>query len=725
MAIPRQQKETEEGVEDRRSGRPSSLLSTPLPLQTDSPLSWWGVLLAFFAFLPLSLQAQKNVAEGVALPLPEAASLSDSLFSAPDTAYIGLTRVGACDTLLLPITNHSLFPLLIDTLQLFANHSSLRLITPFLDTLTLQPGETRNLLIEFCPTDSVCVDGSLTLAGNFLSTNQWIYHQVGIRACGGRPEIVVDPPQINFRPTRINSCLVDSFVVQNVGNYPLQISQLVTSGGSFRILRPSLFPLTLLPDEKESIVVEFCPDREGNIADSLAIWSNADGGAIYRPLAGEGVIVRLLLPDTLDFGTVVVSSCRDTLMVVQNNSPLPITLTEVSLTRGLQTTPFTLLENYPQGWQKVLKPQDTLQIHLRFCPSDTGKITSDNPVVVAESEERWETVLQGVGRLPIIGFSTSTLNFPPLPIGRCRDTILTIYNFDTTSVSLITADLIKLAGAGSFEFPDPIPLPLLVKGMDSIQLRIRFCATEEGETASRITLQFEPKSEEEIEIRGSGLVPVIWLDTTHANAGANAMLTLRVWPGGLINQQDFFLKLRLNPDALFTRKVVAAGSERYSQSNDGVVEINGSHPSDLPDDGTIFQITFLGLSTGKPVNHVAIEEFDIADSILRWDTLHGVVTLSGCEVGSLPGVGKRASIRSIQPNPASSNVTLTYLSPEGRVSTLSLYDYLGGKISTITLPVGSGEPEEYLLDLQEFPRGIYMIELVEREERHLYPLLIE
>ncbi|MGE3799536.1 MAG: choice-of-anchor D domain-containing protein [Candidatus Kapaibacterium sp.] len=727
MTIPKQLKETEEGVEERRSGKSSSLLSTPLPLKTGSPLSWWGVVLAFFALLPLSLQAQQNILDEVVPPLllPGAASLSDSLFSAPDTAFIGLTRVGTCDTLLLPITNRSLLPLLIDTLELFANSSSLRLITPFFDTLTLQPGETRNLLIEFCPTDSLCVDGFLELSGYLLSTNQQIYHRISIRACGGKPEIFVDPPQINFSLIRINSCVVDSFVVQNVGNYPLQINQLTTSGGSFRVLRPSPLPLTLLPGEKESIVVEFCPDREGSIVDSLAIWSDADGGAINRILAGEGVTVRLLLPDTIDFGTVVVGACRDTLMVVRNNSLLPITLTEVSLTRSVQTTPFTLLENYPQGWQKVLKPQDTIQIHLRFCPSDTGKIRSDNPVVVAESEERWETALQGVGRPPIIRLSRSTVNFPPIPIGRCRDTIVTIYNFDTTSITLATIDFLKLAGTGSFEFPDPIPLPLSVTAMDSLQLRIRYCATEEGETTAGITFQFEPKREEEIEIRGFGLVPVIWLDTTHANAGANATLTLRIWPDGLINKQDFSLKLRLNPNALFTRNILAAGSAIYSQSNDGVVEINGSHPSNLPDDGKLFNITFLGLATGQPVNRVEIEEFDLADSILRWDTLHGIVTLSGCEVGNLPGVGKRASIRSIQPNPASSNVTLTYLSPEGRVSTLSLYDCLGGKVSTITLPVGSGEPEEYPLDLQDFPRGMYMLELVERGERHLYPLLIE
>ncbi len=217
---------------------------------------------------------------------------------------------------------------------------------------------------------------------------------------------------------------------------------------------------------------------------------------------------------------------------------------------------------------------------------------------------------------------------------------------------------------------------------------------------------------------------MIWLDSAHTNVGEEATLTLYVWPTGVIDQTEYRIELGINPDALFVREVAAQQIATYQQNADGVLTIEGMLPDNTLNDNIICQITFLGLITGQEINHVEIRNFDLASSIARWDTLPGIVYLSGCEVGRTPSIGKRASIRSVQPNPALSSTTLTYQTPKGRVSTLSLFDCRGQKITTITLPEGSGQIEELHLPLEGLPRGMYMLELVERNERQLHPLLI-
>ncbi len=116
-------------------------------------------------------------------------------------------------------------------------------------------------------------------------------------------------------------------------------------------------------------------------------------------------------------------------------------------------------------------------------------------------------------------------------------------------------------------------------------------------------------------------------------------------------------------------------------------------------------------------------EFSVA--VPQWDTLDGMVLLSGCDVDRMPGGGKRAHIGGLGPNPAAGSVVVTYLAPPGREAVLTLYDFPGNRVETVRLPQGTGDMEEFRLDLTGYPRGVYTLELRERNERSWRILLID
>ena len=662
------------------------------------------------------------------LPQPALLSAADSLFSAPDTAFIGQTLVGNCDTLRLPITNLSSDTVVIDSLLLSSPSPTLQLPAPVIDSLLIVPGGTVEIILVFCPIDTGCLSAQVELLWRLITEEKVDYHNIGITACGGRPLITVTPPVLDYGPVRVDDCRIDSFVIGNNGNYPLLVRTIgiATAGSPYRILSPSQLPLTIRPGRSQSVVVEFCPDREETVADTLHITSNASEPVVARILRGEGAVVRFSLPDTFDFGTVTLGRCLDTFLTARNTSSLSATFTGIELKGSLPEKGFDLIGSYDPGWRRELPPGDTFRIPIRFCPVDTGEVVNAEPVMLSEeSGGIGMTVLRGSGRIPAIRFGLTEIDFGSVIPGRCRDTVITLYNFDTTFVILSEIVPDRLSGIKAFEIAPLSAQPWRLEPGDSLLINVRFCPEGRGEAEDRITVRSDAGTSTGSDVRGNGLIPIIWLDSAHANAGEEALLTLRIWPTDILNRRAYTIDLRVSPAALFTRKVVTDGSASYSQGREGKIRINGTYPAKISPDGRILQISFLGLSTGSDVNPVEIEEFDPADSVAMWDTIRGIVYLSGCEVGRIPGVGKRAALRSVQPNPASSNVTLIWQAPEGRIAYLSIYDGLGGKVMTIPLPEGDGTPKEFQLDLNDLPRGLYMLELVEREERGFYPLLID
>lgn len=545
-------------------------------------------------------------------------SVPDSLFSAPDTASFGLTRITRCDTLRLPLANTGTDPIILDSIRFLEGASSLSLIDEMRGTL-IPSRERREIRLSFCPTDTFCVAARL-VAYVRLTGGKVVTHTIGIGGCGGTSIISVDTDTIQFGSLFLPACKEDRFILTNSGNFPLRVISITVGSSPFRIVDPTRFPFTIPPHSIREVRVEFCPPDVGSFVDSVHILADADNPIPPLYLLGKADTRKLLLPALLDVGSVYLGACIDTFLVVKNNGTMPVTVNAVSLADLSLPSGFLLTSQFPADWTRTLFPNDTLHVPVRFCPTRKGE------------------------------------------------------------------------------------------GHDSLSL------TDGDQFTYRVAM------------RGRGVPPSMWLDTVSAEAGDIATLTFKIGPNDVVGPGLYRVRLSFNPDALSPVSVASAGDAGpvgIDYSGKGSVRVSGERFGVLSADGALFRIAFRGLSSGEPINIVEIEEGEFSGHVSEWDTLAGMVRLSGCDVGRLPGTGKRAYIQTVGPNPATDNVVLTYQAPLGRQPVLTLFDARGSQVQRIELPEGTDSPQEFHLDVVALPRGLYTVELQEREERSWKILLID
>jgi hypothetical protein len=103
---------------------------------------------------------------------------------------------------------------------------------------------------------------------------------------------------------------------------------------------------------------------------------------------------------------------------------------------------------------------------------------------------------------------------------------------------------------------------------------------------------------------------------------------------------------------------------------------------------------------------------------------YGLVLLSGCDIANGFGFGKRVRIESVQPNPITEEAIISYRAPEGSRPELALTNSAGQSVTVLTLPTGTGGRQEARLNVRTTPSGVYMLELRDRAERSIIPVVI-
>jgi hypothetical protein len=222
---------------------------------------------------------------------------------------------------------------------------------------------------------------------------------------------------------------------------------------------------------------------------------------------------------------------------------------------------------------------------------------------------------------------------------------------------------------------------------------------------------------------------VVWLDTVSSRVGTRLRLHALVAPPLTATEGvgEYRMDLRFDPGALFLHGVhapvsgPATGGPRVVFQKDGLVRIAYSGP--VVTGTELFEIEMEGLATGKPANVVEGDSL-----VLSGDggttASNGLVLLSGCDIANGFGFGKRVRIESISPNPAARQITIAYRAPLGSAPRLLFSNSAGEESLRADLPAGNGEVQESRVDVGSLASGLYMLELRDREERSIVPLII-
>lgn len=373
-----------------------------------------GILLSFLAFScayaqqePYGVKDVRN--DGAFIALRLSGDATD--ITLPDTLYTGLILAGTCDSVTIPIINDDPKAITIDTMYLQGGDvADFAILDPASRVIAeIQPGDRFNLLLQFCSTLPECSNTSLFLVVRPTdgSLPVWLY-RIKVAGCAGLPHLEIDRSRIEFGDVGIGACGNARFGIRNAGNYPLRIDELLQYGGiPFMIpAREALAGISILPDSIRYVNVQFCPDRPGDIHDTVAVLSSTPGALAQLLLHGRGVASVPELADTMNFGRLLLGTCRDTVLVIRNEGLVPLSITAADLEKSGIDAGFLVTTTVSANQPLVIPAGDTIHLHLRYCPTGTEQATTMLRITMG-SGPAYNVVLLGDAVAAIVWLDTT------------------------------------------------------------------------------------------------------------------------------------------------------------------------------------------------------------------------------------------------------------------------------------------------------------------------------
>jgi hypothetical protein len=158
--------------------------------------------------------------------------------------------------------------------------------------VTLNPGQSLTIQLQFAPTAAGAITGQLTISSNSTTggTSLVALSGTGTSASGPQasPVLTVGAANVNFGSTVVNTAVTQSLTLTSTGTSPVTINSGTIAGTGFAILGGS-FPVTLNPSQTLTLQLQFDPTTAGALSGQLTISSNSTtGSTAVVGLSGTG-----------------------------------------------------------------------------------------------------------------------------------------------------------------------------------------------------------------------------------------------------------------------------------------------------------------------------------------------------------------------------------------------------------------------------------------------------
>ena len=222
----------------------------------------------------------------------------------------------------------------------------------------------------------------------------------------------------------------------------------------------------------------------------------------------QGAIV-VLSPTSLNFGnqTVGITSQRQ-VATLTNTGNINLTITSIQIT-GTNSSDFAQTNNCPASVQ----PNSGCQISVTFTPTATG--TRNAAVTIADNapDSPQSVSLTGIGVLPAVTFSPTSLNFGNQGVGTTSSPQVTTLSNSGAGVLTITS--IGITGANSSDFAQTNNCPGSVPANGSCQISVTFSPTATGTRNAAVSVADNaPDSPQSVPLTGVGEPPAVTFSPT-------------------------------------------------------------------------------------------------------------------------------------------------------------------------------------------------------------------
>jgi hypothetical protein len=251
---------------------------------------------------------------------------------------------------------------------------------------TLDPGDAVDLPVRFDPTAAGAATATLTVTtdrGPVL---------VDLHGVGTAPGLAAAPGALDFGPVPTSTSPTRTVIVSNTGTATETVAAVTAPAAPFAATGLPAVGTEIPAQQSVAITVSYQPTQAGTDTGSLAVsWA---GSTLVVPVAGSartGQGQLTLLPDSVDFGSVVVGTSATLSFDVANTGNIPVTVTKAKAPAGA----FGAANPLPEG--VLLGPEDTLHQEVTFTPAATGPATARYEVTADDGQGPQYVTLAGRG----------------------------------------------------------------------------------------------------------------------------------------------------------------------------------------------------------------------------------------------------------------------------------------------------------------------------------------
>ncbi len=152
--------------------------------------------------------------------------------------------------------------------------------------VTLNPGQSVTLQVEFSPTTAGSSTGQLTINSNSTSGGT---ASVALSGTGtaANPQLTVNVNSLSFGSVTLNTPTTKTVTLSSAGGTPVTVNSANVTGTGFTLVGGS-FPVTLNPGQTVTLQLQFLPKVTGAQSGQVTIASNSTGGNLVIALSGTG-----------------------------------------------------------------------------------------------------------------------------------------------------------------------------------------------------------------------------------------------------------------------------------------------------------------------------------------------------------------------------------------------------------------------------------------------------
>lgn len=394
----------------------------------------------------------------------------------------------------------------------------------------LNPGPVRLVSVRFVPTRVGPQSAVLRLETNDPDENPFEINLSGIGL--GFPDIATVGPRIlAFNTVSLGSTDTLAIVVVNQGLVDLAISKKELTGpdvDQFEITDGAM-PVSLAPQERDTITVSFTPSSNGEKNALLRLTSNdPDENPLDIVLSGSGISADIVADSTShDFGEVAVGASAVHTFLISNQGSADL-LVDSLVFLGADAEAFQVTRG---GAPFSRRPGQTQQLTVQYTPTTEGvqqavlRLFSNDP-----DEPELDFTLRATGLTPSIVASVASLDFGESLV--TLDSTRTFILINTGRVDLRMLGVL-VTGGDSTQFVAESPrLPFSLAPSDSSILTVRFRPTSTGAKRTTLRLISNDPDRSPLDIPLSGAGRTMEVEGARAiSLGEDVDLTVVLPPG--------------------------------------------------------------------------------------------------------------------------------------------------------------------------------------------------